>query len=679
MDAGFLLSSLRYPRLMVPSASQLTEEAWARAVARQYGDANALFARLCDLTPDNAEAWMMRGVTQMELDDTGLAIVYLKQALSIDPSYADPYLHLGKLALAEGNLVNAMHCAEQATRLDFEYVEAWLLLSACHGLRQCHDEAANCARQALKLNPGSAQTQDLLARALQDLGGHQMTQRQYDAAILTYRNLLKLRSSDWSLHNNLGNAYLAQGDYRQAENCYRTAIALSTTVLPEALSNLGQVLQSQGKIPEAVDCYEKALEAKPDNSRFHLLYAMGLQAQGLFELAVSHCDTALQYDPGLSAALVGKADILQKQGKYQESHALLGPLVDGDRSQSAAVFVFADACAQLKQAERAITLLEGLLIISEQSPRERQQTHAALGRLYDKQGRYDQAFTHFSQANALKQGCFDPKKHEQYVSQLISTFSPDFMASASTGHNHTELPVFIVGMPRSGTSLVEQILATHPSVYGAGELDQIQRISASVSNRLGVPTPYPRCLGSVNFERLGGMGDEYIQYLRSLDANALRITDKMPHNFMHLGLIQLLFPKTRVIHISRDPLDTCLSCHFQDFSTAHSYAYDLEMLGAYYLQYEKLMRHWKKALQLPMLHIRYETLVEDQESVSRQMIEFCGLEWDERVLRFFETKRNIATPSYNQVRQPMYRKSIGRWRNYEAQLTPLIRLLDSGL
>jgi hypothetical protein len=237
--------------------------------------------------------------------------------------------------------------------------------------------------------------------------------------------------------------------------------------------------------------------------------------------------------------------------------------------------------------------------------------------------------------------------------------------------------VFIVGMPRSGTTLVEQILASHPAVFGAGELDDIRQISAALPSLLGSANPYPECLAQAGQSSLTKIADRYLVHLRGLSSDARRITDKMPTNFLHLGLIELLFPQARVIHVIRHPLDTCVSCYFEEFTTTNSYAYDLEQMGIYYKQYERIMRHWKDVLKIRMLDVRYEELVDNQENICRQMIEFCDLEWDDRVLRFYETKRDVATPSFDQVRQPLYRKSIGRWKNYERHLGPLMRVLGT--
>jgi hypothetical protein len=233
-----------------------------------------------------------------------------------------------------------------------------------------------------------------------------------------------------------------------------------------------------------------------------------------------------------------------------------------------------------------------------------------------------------------------------------------------------------VGMPRSGTTLVEQILASHPQVYGAGELNVIGDAVQSIDRLSGNKIHYPSNLDGLESELLDDIANCYLEKLKALDAEAMRVTDKHPINFLHLGLIALAFPDAHVIHCTRDPRDTCLSIYFQAFSPANSYASNLEHTGFYYRLYEKLMRHFKEVLSISVLDVTYEDLVINQEQVSRKLIDFVGLDWHERCLAFHQTSRYVATPSYDQVREKMYTSSIGRWRRYEKYLAPLLKALE---
>ena len=219
-------------------------------------------------------------------------------------------------------------------------------------------------------------------------------------------------------------------------------------------------------------------------------------------------------------------------------------------------------------------------------------------------------------------------------------------------------------------SLLE-ILSCHPSVHGGGELLELPGIVSSLPAETGSNKDFPACVSQLTQSVVDRMAEGYLERLTKLAPGALRITDKLPHNFQHVGLIRLLFPNARILHCARNPLDTCLSCYFADFQGQHPYMYDLTSLGLHYHEYRRLMQHWRDALGIPMLEVRYEDLVENQEEISRSMIEYCGLEWDDRCLDFHKSDRRALTASYDQVRQPVYTRSVERWRNYEKYLQPL--------
>jgi hypothetical protein len=234
------------------------------------------------------------------------------------------------------------------------------------------------------------------------------------------------------------------------------------------------------------------------------------------------------------------------------------------------------------------------------------------------------------------------------------------------------LPVFIVGMPRSGTSLVEQILASHPNVHGAGELDDIARIV----HRLGGPVPSPSDLAQMTATTLRQAANDYLEKLSRLAPGAARVIDKMPHNFLALGYIDLLFPGCRIIHCVRDPRDTCLSIWFQQMTGNHPYTSDLAALADYYRQYQALMTHWKSVIRVPMLEVRYEDLVANIEQGARALVKFCDLDWNDQCLRFHENSRIVSTPTYDEVRRPIHDRSVGRWRHYERHLGALSGLMS---
>ena len=328
----------------------------------------------------------------------------------------------------------------------------------------------------------------------------------------------------------------------------------------------------------------------------------------------------------------------------------------------------------LRPDDACVKNAEQLLATAAMDDDDRSKLHQGLGKYYDRQRCFDQAFGHFSAAKDVLRkhsGEFDAQALAGFFDALIESFSAGHFASARHGGSSNQRPVFIVGMPRSGTTLTEQILASHPSVFGAGELKGIPEIVKALQ------PGYPQCVASMDARQLQGLA---LSYERSLEgvapAAAIRVTDKLPVNFMHLGLIATLFPNARVIHCRRDPIDTALSCFIELFKLKRDFTTDIRNIGQYYLQYERLMAHWSKVLPLPLHEQRYEALVADPEAGSRELIASCGLPWDDACLNFQGVARAITTPSRWQVRQPIYSTSIGRWRNYERQLEPLRRLLS---
>ena len=303
--------------------------------------------------------------------------------------------------------------------------------------------------------------------------------------------------------------------------------------------------------------------------------------------------------------------------------------------------------------------------------------HFVLADKLEKQGDYEDAFVHYESGSDLRRQSLKAQNieidHEKYlglIDQMIETFDHAYFERNGSFGSESELPIFIVGMPRSGTTLTEQIIASHPRVFGAGELKHIGKIGSNLKSEVAGGEPYPRCVSGLDQDTIRRLARQHIERLRELGGDADRIVDKMPLNYNHLGLIATLFPRARVIHCRRDPLDTMVSC-LRKYAIPSS----LEEIAVCYRQYEKLMEHWHGVLPMSMQEVEYEELVTHPETVIRDLIEFCGLAWSDRCLAFHETDRAVQTPSKLEVRQPMYASSVGRWKRYEKQLQPKIEVL----
>ncbi|HHH43454.1 MAG TPA: sulfotransferase, partial [Gammaproteobacteria bacterium] len=259
----------------------------------------------------------------------------------------------------------------------------------------------------------------------------------------------------------------------------------------------------------------------------------------------------------------------------------------------------------------------------------------------------------------------------QYFNAIISAYQPPLPEGWGGVTVQSPRLLFIVGMPRSGTSLVEQMLDSHPEVQAAGELPLITQFVESLPSILNTTHPYPECVAEVNREVVEGFARQYLDQVAGLSGGKRYVVDKMPGNFRFLGLIQAMFPESRVIHCRRDPLDTCLSCYFHEFNASQNYSTELDDLGLFYQGYRKLMEHWGRVLSLPVFDLQYEALVRGTEEVCQNLLRFCGLEWDQRCLQFFDNRRDVGTASHEQVRKPIYAHSAGRWKSYRKHLEPL--------
>ena len=262
---------------------------------------------------------------------------------------------------------------------------------------------------------------------------------------------------------------------------------------------------------------------------------------------------------------------------------------------------------------------------------------------------------------------------------MINVFSHANRLSFPRSTVDSKRPIFIVGMPCSGTSLVEQILSAHPDVCGGGELTYMSDLRSKIMREAGISTNWPGCcIHDLKQEDLNRLAGIYLEQLKAISKSSERVTDKMPHNFFELGLIQMLFPESQIIHCNRDPMDTCLSIYFQNFLEGHDYSRNLYHIGTHYHQYLKLMAHWRHTLSMPFLDIQYEELVRDPEPVVRLMLKHCNLEWFDGCMKFHKVKRLVNTASYDQVRQPMYTRSVNRWKNYDKYLDKLKAGLERG-
>jgi len=531
-------------------------------------------------------------------------------------------------------------------------------------------EAEQLYRQILAADPRHADSLHFLGIIAFQTGRHA-------AAIDLIGQAIALRNDVPSYCNNLGLVLQSRGRFADAAAQYARAIALKPDYAA-AHSNLGNALKAQGSLPEAAAQYRRALACNPNFAEAENNLGSAMQEQGSLDEARVHYHRALALRPDYPEAYGNLGNTLLKQGNvaaaqraYEQAIALaptkplyyrhlfdMGRVAAGDGRFAAAV--------KLAQALPSLPL------------EDQKELHFALGKAYADQKEFQVSSQHFLAGNALmRRGVvYDEQETMDIFARIRAVFTADLLRAKRGAGDPSPAPVFIVGMPRSGTTLAEQILAGHPQVFAAGELNELQQVVLRLSAHGGASTCFPEAVPSLPAEELRQLGRNYLDAVEPACGGAIRFTDKMPQNFCFLGLIHLALPNARIIHMRRDPLDTCLSCFTQQFGDSQRYTYDLGELGRYYRAYQAMMEHWRRVLPAGvMLEVGYEDLVADTERQARRIVAHCGLQWNDACLAFHAAQRPVLTVSAAQVRQPIYHSSVGRWRPYGELLRPVINEL----
>lgn len=544
--------------------------------------------------------------------------------------------------------------------------ESWFMLGTVCGRLGDIAAAEHALRRALAITPDFAQ-------AFLNLGHALELQGRYAEAEDCYHRAAALKSDLADAHESLGRMFEQRGERPAAREQYEFALRLHPAQ-PSPCLALGRLAQHSGSFDEAIHWFEQALRLDAHHADACYLLAGAQFDAGRFDEALLLARQAQKLKPDFLKAVALEASILLRRGDTAAARAQLAPVLPRYREAPELALTFAEAAREGEDAQEAARLLETLVSEVPLGERQRELAHFHLGHLYDGVQEYDRAFTHFERGNKLKCAQFDREAWRRYIDHLIETYDGDTIARAPRAGNCSERPLFVVGMPRSGTTLLAQILGSHPEMKNAGELPDIGALAAEWDARLAT-LPGSDGLTQMDRAQCDALAQRYLDSLACIAPRAKRVVDKMPQNFLHLGLITLLFPIARVVHCVRDPLDTCLSCYFNDFGGDLPYAYDLADLGFYSREYRRLMAHWREAIQTPILEVRYEDLVSSTEKVAREMVKFCGLKWDARCLEFYRHGEAVAASSFMQVRRPVYQHAVGRWKRYEAYLKPLRQAL----
>ena len=497
-----------------------------------------------------------------------------------------------------------------------------------------------------------------------------LARRAYAEAIEHLQEVLRADAEHVAARSNLGAALCGLGRYQEAEAQFRRAIAIRRDYA-DAHSNLGTVLRLRGELVESEATLREALKLKPSHVEAQLNLSLTLLLLGRWREAKALLENVLKRGPGNVAALVGLAQIAGPEGRFAQAESLFKRAIEID-PQSPGAWAGLVWLRKMTPADRA--WLERAEQISGVglAPHEEANIRYAIGKYHDDLGDFKSAFHSYRRANELQKMAAEPYDRSwraRFVEDMQRTYTRATLTGSHPGASDSVRPVFVVGMPRSGTSMVEQILASHPAVSGAGEFGYWS--GAMRQHEGAIRQEFP---GEPLRRKLAA------GYLRALGARcseSTRVIDKTPFNADYLGLIHTVFPRARIIYLRRSPIDTCLSCYFQQFSTDMSFAMDLSDLAHYYREHARLVAHWHDVLPAgTLLDVSYEDLIADQEGGTRRILAFLGLDWDERCLNFHKTERAVMTASFWQVRQEIYRRSGGRWHNYKKYIGPLLSLND---
>jgi len=586
-----------------------------------------------------------------------------------DAVTADQALAIASALIAQKRTAEAERIYRGVLVLDPGHVDSLHAVGRLCLQRGAAQDALAPFTRALSLKPDSAEIENDLGTALAALG------RQAEAAP-HFARAIALQTDFATAHNNLGNALAALDRTNDAIGCFERALALRPD-FASAEFNLAGALATLDSHARAIEHFQRALKLKPQFADAHRGLGTSLHSLNRPREALAEFERAVALDPHSAAAGHGLGLAKQTLGRLDEARSDFEKAVTLAPTEPA----YHRALAEAKHFEPGDTQLAAMEQLAATALSEKQQSelHFAKAKAYGDLGRHEDAARHLLAGNALKRKRVEYDEAATFAMwrHIETVFTAELLRRRAGVGDPSDVPVFILGMPRSGSTLVEQVLASHPRVFGAGELGYLANAAKHFKGR-SVRDYFPEIAATMSNEQLRGFGADYVAHIRTLAPDATRITDKMPANFRFIGLIKLVLPNARIIHTRRDPVDTCLSCFSKLFTGAQNFTYDLGELGRYYRAYERLMAHWR--IVLPpgaMLEVQYEDLVGDFEAEGRRIVGYCGLDWDEKLLAFHQNMRPVRTASVTQVRQPIYRNAIGRWKSYEMMLQPLLNELGT--
>ncbi|MBC8284603.1 MAG: tetratricopeptide repeat protein [Nitrospinae bacterium] len=634
--------------------------------AGQFNEAESLYLKILQLKPSNPDANNLMGVLYHQFGRNEEAIDFIKRALRKKPK-DDGYLrNLGSVLGALGQMDGALKQFRKSLHFNPKSIETHYNIGCALQQKELHFEAIESFQKVLALNPENAKVQSNIGSSLMMLGRN-------EEALVFLQKALDLAPTLPEAHFNIGLALGRLFQHDKAIQHYRQAIKFRADYA-QAYNNMGNAFFEQKRLNEALDAFNNALSIDPDFVDAHINRGVVLDELDMPDAALEVFKRSVELDPNSAVAQLEMGVVYQRLGDRDKARSSLKKAIQ--------LFPgFADAHRRLTRTRKhtvyddEIREMEDLFVNPDSRDEDKMLLAFGLGEAFENLGQFERSFEYYSTGNLLnrKTYSYDVSDDEAYFQKMSRTFSSSFFSSRKETGLADETPIFILGMPRSGTSLVEQILASHPDVHGSGELDYLSEMCAEM-NQQGKNT-FPECFLDLAPERHIELGREYVEKLRRESKTERLITDKMPNNFIYIGLIWTILPKATIIHCNRNPMDTCFSIYKNFFSGSLNFAYNLEELGRYYQLYLKYINHWRGLFPDKLIEVHYEQMVENPDKKIRELLTSCGLPFHEDCLNFHKSGRSVKTVSNYQVRKPVYQSSVDSWKRFEAQLEPLSKAI----
>lgn len=616
---------------MEQSAVTLLEQGFQLQQQGQFLPAKNKYEEVLAFDEENVFALNLLGVVHNKMQDYKASVKYLERALKQNDTDEQTYSNLGLAYKELKQMASAQKMFEKSLSINSKQPLVLNNLgNVLAGLNE-HEKAVYCFDCALRID---GQYIDCLHNMFISL----KALNQLDKAMHAVDYVLKLMPNDSRAHNNKGEVFKQKIQYQLAQACFEKAIDIDESII--AKINLASVLKLIGNEQQAKSLLIEVLSQEPENSEANNHLGVLYEQLGDFELAAKYFRLAIEHEPSLASAYY-QLSKLKNQGLNNEEINKINALL---------------------VQENTIDTLKSPLYL-------------ALAWQYDKQKDFDTSMDYFIKGKAIKakQHPFDKQAMEQYLGYCQQTFPIKF--TKNSDYVEIELnPIFIVGMPRSGTTLTEQILASHSNVYGAGEVGYVNELAKQAEQLTN--QKYPSCISTLSAEHIQQLKQSYLEKIQAQSGNASYFVDKNPLNYHSIGFIKLVFPEAKFIYCKRGAMDNCVSIFKLPFDDNQTYSHDLKALGLYYQQHEKLMDYWQQCYPNDIYLNQYEETVADIETQARGLLSFLGLNFEQDVLAFYDNKRIVLTPSAEQVRQPIYNSSVGAWKKYQNKLAPLMNILS---